>query len=99
LASTYANVTVLGAGHDGIVTALGDAAAFLSQTSPEGVTVVFAAADEEAHLFGEGATARHLAAALDCRLIRKRAADQRALRAEAPGAIFRSVAFHAVLAA
>jgi hypothetical protein len=67
--STYANVTVLGAGHDGIVTALGDAAAFLSETSPEGVTVVFAAADEEAHLFGEGATARHLAAVLDCRAL------------------------------
>ena len=69
MASTYANVTVLGAGHDGIVTALGGAAAFLSETSPEGVTVVFAAADEEAHLFGEGATARHLAAALDCRAL------------------------------
>ncbi|HYT38589.1 MAG TPA: hypothetical protein VEN99_03715 [Acidimicrobiia bacterium] len=60
--TTYANVTVLGPAQDEIVAVLGDSPALVSETIG-GMTVVFAAADEEAHQFGEGITAARLSAA------------------------------------
>ncbi|HEV7866018.1 MAG TPA: hypothetical protein VGR20_25205 [Acidimicrobiia bacterium] len=69
MATTYANVTVLGADHDAVVAALsaalGDGAALLTDTV-DGMTVVFAAADEEANRFGEGLTAAALSEACGC---------------------------------
>lgn len=65
MASTYANVTVLGAGPARVVAALGDERAFVAD-APDGATVVFAAADEEAYAFGEGLTAAALSAACRC---------------------------------
>jgi hypothetical protein len=63
--STYANVTVLGAGQPAVVAALGSGPALV--TAGEGsMTVVFASADEEASRFGEGLTAAALSAACDC---------------------------------
>jgi hypothetical protein len=60
--ATYANVTVVGSGHDEIVAVLADSPALVSETI-DGMTVVFAAADEEASQFGEGITAARLSAA------------------------------------
>src|SRR5439155_2211080 len=60
--TTYANVTLLGPAQDEIVAVLGDSPALVSETIG-GMTVVFAAADEEAHQFGEGITAARLSAA------------------------------------
>ena len=69
MATTYANVTVLGADHDAVVaalgTALGEGAALVSDTA-DGMTVVFAAADEEAARFGEGLTAAALSEICRC---------------------------------
>jgi hypothetical protein len=65
MGTTYANVTVLGAEHDGVVAALGDGAAMVTETA-DGMTVVFAAADEEAARFGEGLTAAALSEACRC---------------------------------
>jgi len=69
--TTYANVTVVGAGHDAVVAALaaaggvGTGPALVSATVDD-VTVVFAAADEEAAGFGEGLTAAALSEACGC---------------------------------
>jgi hypothetical protein len=65
MGTTYANVTVLGAGRDEILAALGTSLALVSDTV-DGATVVFAAADEEAHRFGEGLTAATLSAECRC---------------------------------
>lgn len=65
MASTYANVTVVGPDHDEVVAALGGSRGLVSETV-DGVTVVFAAADEEAHAFGEGETAAALSARCRC---------------------------------
>jgi len=63
--TTYANVTVLGADPGAVITALGPGPALV--TAPvAGMTVVFAAADEEAARFGEGLTAALLSAACAC---------------------------------
>ena len=65
MAASYANVTVLGADPAVLVAALGPGPALL--TEPEGgLTVVFAAADEETARFGEGLTAAALSAAAGC---------------------------------
>ena len=65
MAASYANVTVLGADPAVLVAALGPGPALL--TVPEGgLTVVFAAADEETARFGEGLTAAALSAAAGC---------------------------------
>lgn len=68
MGTTYANVTVLGADHDAVVAALGESPAFVTATEA-GMTVVFAASDEEAARFGEGETAAALSAACDCRAL------------------------------
>jgi len=69
MGTTYANVTVVGAGHDAVVAALatilGAGPALVTDTA-DGLTVVFAAADEEAARFGEGLTAAALSEACDC---------------------------------
>jgi hypothetical protein len=65
VSTTYANVTVLGADHAAIVGALGDGAALVTETV-DGMTVVFAAADEEAARFGEGLTAAAVSSACSC---------------------------------
>lgn len=65
VSTTYANVTVLGAAQAAVVAALGEATALVTETV-EGMTVVFAAADEEAARFGEGLTARALSSACGC---------------------------------
>jgi hypothetical protein len=65
VATTYANVTVLGAEHAAIVAALGEGPALVAETA-DGMTVVFAAADEEAARFGEGLTAAAVSAACGC---------------------------------
>jgi hypothetical protein len=69
MATTYANVTVLGADHDAVVAALGpalaDGAALVTDTV-DGMTVVFAAVDEEAARFGEGLTAAAVSDACGC---------------------------------
>jgi hypothetical protein len=59
MGTTYANVTVVGADHDAVVAALGPGPALVTDTV-DGLTVVFAAADEEAARFGEGLTAAAL---------------------------------------
>jgi hypothetical protein len=65
MSTTYANVTLIGADHDAVVAALGDSPALMTDTV-DGMTVVFAAGDEEAARFGEGLTAAALSAACDC---------------------------------
>jgi hypothetical protein len=69
MATTYANVTVIGADHDAVVAglgaALGDGPALVTETA-DGITVVFAAADEEAARFGEGLTAAALSEICHC---------------------------------
>src|SRR5688500_9512534 len=65
VSTTYANVTVLGADHAAVVAALGDGPALVTD-AVDGMTVVFAAADEEAARFGEGLTAAALSAACSC---------------------------------
>jgi hypothetical protein len=69
MGTTYANVTVLGAEHEAVVAALGaalgDGSALLTDTV-EGMTVVFAAADEEAARFGEGLTAAAVSELCHC---------------------------------
>lgn len=65
MSTTYANVTVLGADHAAVVAALGDGPALVTD-AVDGMTVVFAAADEEAARFGEGLTAAALSAACSC---------------------------------
>jgi hypothetical protein len=69
MATTYANVTVVGADHDAVLaavaTAVGDGAALVADTV-DGLTMVFAAADEEAARFGEGLTAAALSDACRC---------------------------------
>lgn len=65
MGTTYANVTVIGADLDAVVTALGDATALVTDAAA-GLTVVFAEADEEASRFGEGLTAAALSAACGC---------------------------------
>jgi hypothetical protein len=69
MATTYANVTVVGADHDAVLaavaTAVGDGAALVTDTA-DGLTMVFAAADEEAARFGEGLTAAALSDACRC---------------------------------
>jgi hypothetical protein len=63
--STYANVTVIGAEPGAVISGLGAGPALV--TAPvAGMTVVFAAADEEAARFGEGLTAARLSADCDC---------------------------------
>jgi hypothetical protein len=62
VATTYANVTVLGADQPAVVSALGEGPALVTETV-DGMTVVFAAADEEAARFGEGLTAAAVSAA------------------------------------
>ncbi|MDQ1497024.1 MAG: hypothetical protein QOF96_986 [Actinomycetota bacterium] len=59
MGTTYANVTVVGADHDAVVAALGPGPALVTDTV-DGLTVVFAATDEEAARFGEGLTAATL---------------------------------------
>jgi len=69
MATTYANVTVVGAGHDAVVAALGAAQGggpALVGATADGMTMVFAAADEEAARFGEGLTAAALSEACRC---------------------------------
>jgi hypothetical protein len=61
MGTTYANVTVVGADHDAVVAALGPGPALVTDTV-DGLTVVFAATDEEAARFGEGLTAAALSA-------------------------------------
>jgi len=72
MATTYANVTVVGADHDAVLaaaaTAVGDGAALVADTV-DGLTMVFAAADEEAARFGEGLTAAALSDACRCRTL------------------------------
>jgi hypothetical protein len=65
MATTYANVTVVGAGHDAIVAALGQGPALVAATDND-MTMVFAAADEEAARFGEGLTAAALSESCRC---------------------------------
>jgi hypothetical protein len=65
MGTTYANVTVIGAGLGAVVAALGDATALVTDTVA-GMTVVFAEADEEASRFGEGVTAAALSGACEC---------------------------------
>lgn len=65
MGTTYANVTILGAEHAAVVAALGDGAALVTETAG-GMTVVFAAADEEAARFGEGLTAAAVSAECGC---------------------------------
>lgn len=65
MTSTYANVTVLGADPAAVVAALGAGPALVTE-AVDGMTVVFAAADEEASRFGEGLTAGYLSAACGC---------------------------------
>lgn len=65
MTTTYANVTVLGGEPAALVAALGPGPALLTETM-DGMTVVFAAADEEAARFGEGLTAAALSAAGGC---------------------------------
>jgi hypothetical protein len=65
MSTTYANVTVVGAAPEAVLAALGDAPALVTDTV-DGMTVVFAAADEEAARFGEGLTAAALSQAGDC---------------------------------
>jgi hypothetical protein len=65
MGTTYANVTVVGAGHDAIVAALGDGPALVAATDND-MTVVFAAADEEAARFGEGLTAAAVSESCRC---------------------------------
>jgi hypothetical protein len=65
MTTTYANVTVVGTDQDAILAALEDAAAFVTATV-DGMTVVFAASDEEAARFGEGLTAAAVSAACGC---------------------------------
>ena len=65
MATTYANVTVVGADHAAVVEALGPGPALVTD-AVGGMTVVFAAADEEAARFGEGLTAAALSAACGC---------------------------------
>jgi hypothetical protein len=65
VSTTYANVTVLGADQADVVAALGDGTALVTETV-DGMTVVFAAADEEAARFGEGLTAMAISAACGC---------------------------------
>jgi hypothetical protein len=59
MGTTYANVTVVGADHDAVVAALGPGPALVTETV-DGLTVVFAATDEEAARFGDGLTAAML---------------------------------------
>jgi hypothetical protein len=63
--ATYANVTLLGADTPDVVAALGPGPALVTEAIA-GMTVVFAAADEEAARFGEGLTAAALSAACGC---------------------------------
>ena len=65
MATTYANVTVVGADHAAVVEALGPGPALVTD-AVGGMTVVFSAADEEAARFGEGLTAAALSAACGC---------------------------------
>jgi len=65
VATTYANVTIVGADHAAVVEALGPGPALVTD-AVGGMTVVFAAADEEATRFGEGLTAAALSAACGC---------------------------------
>ena len=65
MATTYANVTIVGADHAAVVEALGPGPALVTD-AVGGMTVVFAAADEEATRFGEGLTAAALSAACGC---------------------------------
>ena len=69
MATTYANVTVVGADQKAVLAAVGpavgDGPALVTGTA-DGMTVVFAAADEEAARFGEGLTAAALSGACDC---------------------------------
>lgn len=65
MGTTYANVTLIGADHDAVVAALGAGPALVADTG-DGMTVVFAAADEEAARFGEGLTAAALSTACGC---------------------------------
>jgi hypothetical protein len=65
VATTYANVTVLGAAQAAVVAALGEGPALATETV-DGMTVVFAAADEEAARFGEGLTAAAVSATCGC---------------------------------
>lgn len=65
MTTTYANVTVVGAEQAAVVAALGSGAALVTETVA-GMTVVFAAADEEAFRFGEGVTAAAVSAACGC---------------------------------
>ena len=65
MTTTYANVTVIGADPGAVIAELGAGPALV--TAPvAGMTVVFAAADEEAARFGEGLTAARLSAACGC---------------------------------
>ena len=69
MATTYANVTVVGADHDAVVAAVAGVLAggpALVTPTDGGMTVVFAAADEELARFGEGLTATALSAACRC---------------------------------
>ena len=69
MGTTYANVTIVGAGHDAVVAALGatqGAGPALVSATADGMTMVFAAADEEAARFGEGLTAAALSEACRC---------------------------------
>jgi hypothetical protein len=68
MGTTYANVTVVGAGHDAVVAAATTRVAgpALISATADGMTVVFAAADEEAARFGEGLTAAPLSEACRC---------------------------------
>ena len=72
MATTYANVTVVGADHAAVVEALGPGPALVTD-AVGGMTVVFSAADEEAARFGEGLTAAALSAACGCAALARRA--------------------------
>lgn len=65
MGSTYANVTVIGADQEMVVAALGPGPALVTETV-DGMTMVFAADDEEASRFGEGQTAAALSQACGC---------------------------------
>lgn len=65
MGTTYANLTVVGAGQEAVIAALGAGPALVTDTV-DGLTLVFAAADEEAARFGEGLTAAALSDVCGC---------------------------------
>ena len=79
MTTTYANVTVFGTPHEEVVAALGVGPALVTDTV-DGITVVFAAADEEVANFGEGVTAAALSAACGCRALEVSVYDDQILQ-------------------